>query len=240
MIEMKKLLGTALLSLLKRSTALFERYSEEHEHSLQVAHDKLARINLELEAKSAETIQELLLKNAELERLSSTDPHTQIYNRRHFDTYLLMEWDRAQRSHDYLSLILCDLDHFHAYNEAYGYETGNECIHNVAQVIEHFTRRPYDLSARYGSKTFAALLPHTDRDGAMIIANGIKDEIEKMALPHIKSPIKNIITLSFGVATMLPEKGKDCAALISMAEEALGEAKKEGRNRISIPRVATL
>ncbi len=235
---MKKIIGTTLLSLLKRSPALFERYGELHKHSLQVAHDKLAEINLELEAKSAETIQELMEKNAELERCSSIDQHTQLYNRCHFDTYLLTEWYRAQRSHDYISLILCDLDLFHSYNEAYGYETGNESIRNVAQVIEHFTRRPYDLSARYGSKKFAAILPHTDTDGAMIIANGIKDEIEKMAIPHIKSPPKNIITLSFGVATMLPEKGKDCAELISMTEEALREAKREGRDRICTKRAA--
>lgn len=235
---MKKIIGTALLSLLKRSPALFERYSDEHKHSLQVAHDKLAEINLELEAKSAETIQELMEKNAELERLSISDPHTRLYNRRHFDTYLLKEWYRVQRSHDYISLILCDLDHFHAYNDAYGYETGNECIHNVAQVMDHFTRRPYDISARYGSKKFAAILPHTDTDGAMIIATGIKDEVEKMAIPHIKSPIKNIVTVSFGVATVLPEKGKDCAALIAMTEEALCEAKSEGRDRISAKRAA--
>ncbi len=230
---MKNFLGNALLSLLKRSPALFKGYSEAHKHALQEAHDKLVEINLDLEAKSAQTIQELLEKNAELERCANTDPHTQIYNRRHFDTYLLSEWHRAQRSHEYLSLILCDLDHFHAYNEAYGYETGNECIHNVAKIIEHFTRRPYDIPARYSSKKFAALLPHTDMAGAMIIAEGIKAEIEKTAIPHIKSPIKDIMTLSFGVATMVPEKGKDCAELITMAEEALSESKQEGRDQIA-------
>ncbi len=235
---MKKLLGTALLSLLKRSTSLFERYGEVHKDSLQVAHDKLAKNNLELEAKRVEALQELVQKNAELERLYSTDPHTQLYNRCHFDTYLLTEWDRAQRSHDCISLILCDLDHFHAYNEAYGYENGNDCLQTVAQVVEHYSRRPYDISARYSSKKFAALLPHTDTDGAMVIANGIKDEIEKMAIPHSKSPIKDIVSLSFGVATMLPEKGRDCAELISMAEEALHEAKKEGRDRVSVKRAA--
>jgi diguanylate cyclase (GGDEF)-like protein len=234
---MKKLLGTILLSLLKRSTSLSERYSEEHHNALQVAHDKLAQGTLELEAKNAETIQELMKKNAELELLSCTDPHTQIANRRHFDTYLLTEWDRAQRSHDFISLILCDLDHFHAYNEAYGYETGNGCIRSVAQIIEHFSRRPYDIAARYGSKKFAALLPHTDTAGAMIIAEGIKAEIEKTAIPHNKSTIKDIVTLSFGVATMIPEKGKDCAELIAMTEEALGVSKKEGRDRISLKRV---
>jgi diguanylate cyclase (GGDEF)-like protein len=231
---MKKLIGTALLSLIKRSTTLSELYGEEHRHSLQMAHDKLVKGNLELEEKNAETIQELMKKNAELELLSCTDPHTQIANRRHFDTYLLKEWDRAQRSHDHISLILCDLDHFHAYNEAYGYETGNECIRSVARVIEHFTRRPYDISARYGSKKFASLLPHTDTAGAMIIAEGIKAEIEKTAIPHLKSTIKDIVTLSFGVATVIPEKGKDCAKLISMTEEALAESKKEGGDRISI------
>ncbi len=227
---MKKLLGTALISLLKRSTTLSEAYN----HSLHETNEKLAKMNVELEAKSAEAIQELVAKNAELERLSNTDPHTQIYNRRHFDSYLLKEWDRAQRSHDYLSLILCDLDHFHAYNEAYGYEAGNVCLTNVAQKIEHFTRRPYDIAARYCSKTFAAILPHTNTEGAMIIANGMKDEIEKMAIPHIKSPIKGILSLSFGVATMAPEKGKNCAELIAMAVEALCEAKREGRDQICI------
>lgn len=226
-----------LLSLLKKSKSLSERYSEAHNHSLQVANKKLTESNLELAAKNAETIQELLVKNAELEMLSCRDPHTQIFSRRYFDTYLLKEWDRTRRSHESISLILCDLDQFHAYNEAHGYEKGNECIHAVAQVIEHFTRRPYDIAARYGSKKFAALLPHTDKVGAMIIAGGIKEEIEKMAIPHLKSTIKGSISLSFGVATMVPEKGQDCAELISMTEEALGGAKREGGDRITMQTV---
>lgn len=226
---MKKLLGTILLSLLKRSTALSEEYGKAYNHSLQVANDKLAKINLELEA-----------KNAELELLSSSDPLTRIYNRRYFDTYLLKEWYRAQRSKDYMSLILCDLDHFQAYNEAYGYQTGNTCLQNIAKIVEHFSRRPYDLSARFNGKKFAVILAHTDTAGAMIIANGIKDEIAKMAIPHIKSPNKGIVTLSFGIATMVPEKDKNCSELISMAEEALYESKREGRDRISIKRVAEI
>ena len=117
---MNKLLGKVLLSFLKRSPSLFESYKEAHEHSLHVANETLTQQNLELEATKAETIEKLLLQNAELERLANTDPHTQISNRRHFDTYLLKEWERGQRNHDQLSLILCDLDHFHAYNEAYG------------------------------------------------------------------------------------------------------------------------
>lgn len=174
---------------------------------------------------------ELEKKNKELQRLSSLDGLTGIANRRRFDEYLEQEWLRAARGNKVLSLILTDIDHFKTYNDNYGHQGGDEVLRRVAQAIEGGTHRPGDLVARYGGEEFAIILPDTDPVGAASVAEAIRQTVEDLNIPHGFSSAADHVTISMGVASIIPREGGLPATLIEAADEALYEAKHSGRNR---------
>jgi two-component system chemotaxis family response regulator WspR len=174
---------------------------------------------------------ELEKKNKELQRLSSLDGLTGIANRRRFDEYLEQEWLRAARSSKAISLILTDIDHFKTYNDNYGHQGGDEVLRQVAQTLEAGIRRPGDLAARYGGEEFAIVLPDTDLGGAAQVADKLRRDIEALDIPHAHSSAADHVTISMGVASIVPREGGLPAALIEAADQGLYEAKRVGRNR---------
>ena len=174
---------------------------------------------------------ELEKKNKELQRLSSLDGLTGIANRRRFDEYLEQEWLRAARGNKILSLVLTDIDHFKTYNDNYGHQGGDEVLRRVAQSLETGTHRPGDLVARYGGEEFAIILPDTDPSGAARVAEAIREVVERLNIPHGYSTAADYVTISMGVASIIPREGGLPSTLIEAADEALYEAKHSGRNR---------
>lgn len=173
--------------------------------------------------------------NRELTRLSSVDGLTGIANRRRFDESLLREWRRASRTGLPLSLLVADVDYFKPFNDNYGHQVGDECLKAVARTLELKLRRPTDVVARYGGEEFAAILPETALDGAIAVADAMRGGIEALAITHRFSGAAPVVTISIGVASMMPVRGDEngFVALIKSADDALFRAKKLGRNQVA-------
>ncbi len=172
--------------------------------------------------------------NDELIRLAALDDLTQIANRRRFDDRLTQEWRRAQRDETSLAVVICDIDFFKNYNDAYGHLRGDDTLYAVAQAIQATLKRPMDLVARYGGEEFAVILPATDIDGAKRVADQIKTAIDALQIAHNSSTTSQYITLSFGAAAVVPTTDLSLKRLIEAADQALYRAKAKGRNRIEI------
>lgn len=170
----------------------------------------------------------------ELARLSSIDGLTGIANRRRFDETLNHEWRRAARGGLPLSLMLLDVDEFKQFNDGNGHLAGDECLTDLARLLESSLRRPSDLAARYGGEEFAVILPETSAMGALSVAEGLLASVREAAIPHGYSSVSPFLSISIGVATAVPERGDECGyeTLITLADEALYKAKRAGRNRI--------
>lgn len=174
-------------------------------------------------------------KNAQvaLQMQATMDGLTGIANRRSFDEKLETEWSRAQRSGQPLSLILADVDHFKRYNDHYGHQGGDACLKAVANILRREIFRPADLVARYGGEEFAIILPGTDLQGARTVAERLRSDMERSALPHVASEVAPWVTMSIGVASVVPGRETPSACLISAADRALYQAKGNGRNRVA-------
>lgn len=175
--------------------------------------------------------QQLQSANQELRRLATTDGLTQIANRLRFDAYLSREWYRLRREQQFLSLILFDVDCFKDYNDAYGHPQGDYCLKQIAQAVQSRLGRPADFVARYGGEEFAIVLPNTDMAGATAIADTILQTIRGLAIPHPNSKVSSIVTISLGIATIIPPLRGSPQDLIQTADKALYQAKKQGRDR---------
>jgi diguanylate cyclase (GGDEF)-like protein len=181
----------------------------------------------------SELYQQLELANQRLHSLASSDGLTQVANRRRFDEYLEMEWRRLAREQAPLSLILCDVDFFKRYNDTYGHLAGDEVLRQVASTLSQAIKRPADLVARYGGEEFGVLLPKTDLEGAVQVANLIQTGIKALEIPQTETQSGKHITLSFGVASLIPEYESSPEILIAAADRALYQAKAQGRDRIN-------
>ena len=180
----------------------------------------------------------LAAANQILQRLSLLDGLTGIPNRRRFDEVLAHEWKQAMRSKQPLSMVMIDIDHFKAFNDHYGHLTGDDCLRKVAMAMSGILKRPTDFLARYGGEEFAAILPMTASDGAGAIAEAMRTGVVDLAIPHDHSSAASWITISMGIATLVPRRGMTAAMLISAADQALYEAKAGGRNRIVVKRLS--
>ncbi|GAC1464200.1 MAG: PleD family two-component system response regulator [Chamaesiphon sp.] len=175
---------------------------------------------------------QLQAANLELQRIASIDSLTQIANRRSFDEYLQREWKRLAREKLPLSLILCDIDFFKVYNDTYGHQAGDECLKRVAHIISQAVKRPADFVARYGGEEFVVILPNTDVKGAIHVAEAIQAELTATSIAHAGSKVSQFVTLSLGVAGVIPKLIISLETLIAEADKALYQAKVAGRNRV--------
>jgi len=185
-----------------------------------------------LEKQNRHLLRELARKNRELERLSLLDGLTDIPNRRWFDKVMEQEWNRAVRENLPLSLIMADIDYFKCYNDTYGHQEGDNCLREVARVLNTSLHRPGDFAARYGGEEFALILPDTDEKGARSVAEIIRSQINAQNIPHKASLTAGHVTLSLGFSTARPEKESDRSSLVENADRALYQAKTQGRNRV--------
>ncbi len=167
--------------------------------------------------------------NDELSDLSTMDQVTGVRNRRYFDDMLDKEFRRALRTRSSLSLIMVDLDHFKLVNDNYGHLAGDLSLKTVATAMYNIVKRPPDLVCRYGGEELAIILPDTDNKGAATIAERIRHQIESLVIKYQGETIK--LTASLGVASLIPNNQKTVSLLIELADKALYQAKKHGRNR---------
>jgi len=172
-------------------------------------------------------------ENHDLRRLSHLDGLTGIANRRHFEEVFDLEWRRACRAGTALSLVMIDTDFFKPFNDAYGHQRGDDCLIRIANTLRNGLHRPGDLVARYGGDEFMLLIPGSDAQGVAELAEALRARIEAMEILSEGSPIDQMVTISLGVVTDYPTRGFSSADLIAAADEALYQAKEEGRNQVA-------
>ncbi|MEA5577419.1 PleD family two-component system response regulator [Anabaena sp. UHCC 0451] len=174
----------------------------------------------------------LLAANQQLQLFALLDGLTGVANRRKFDEYLNLEWQKLAREKLPISLLFCDVDFFKNYNDTYGHLTGDDCLKQIAQTIKLSVKRPADLLARYGGEEFAVILSNTNNQGAIYLAENIRQKVYDLKIPHSQSRVDDFVTLSIGVATILPDVVISPDTLIEVGDKALYTAKAQGRNRI--------
>lgn len=196
--------------------------------SLKQEMDK--RIEKENELK--DVLEMLEYTNQLLLKSNARDALTGIGNRRQFDITIETEWKRTLRRQTILSMIMIDVDYFKKYNDFYGHQRGDHVLIQVAKTLQKTIGRSSDFVARYGGEEFSAILPGTDIEGALKVAEKMRENIHKLEIPHEKSEINPYVTISLGVASEIPAPNRNHEDIIAKADKALYMAKTEGRNRV--------
>ncbi len=187
-----------------------------------------------LEDKVAQRTAQLQELNQELRNIADQDGLTGVANRRRFDAYLQECWQRLRREQGPLSLVLFDVDDFKRFNDCYGHQMGDDCLVMVASAGREQLQRPADLVARYGGEEFVAILPDTNVDGAVRVAEQLRRGVEALGVPHGRSSVSSVVTVSLGVATLFPGPEVSPDELLRRADAALYRAKAEGRNQVLV------
>lgn len=201
---------------------------------LQQVQFQLEEYTHRLEVKVAQRTAALENANRELHRLAIVDDLTLVANRRRFDEYWQQQWQFLAHQQQPISLILIDVDYFKHYNDYYGHQAGDECLWKVAQAISSVLNRPTDLIARYGGEEFAVILPYTSLNGATKVAEAIAAEIYSLNIPHHQSKVSDRVTLSLGIACIVPQLELSPKTAIAFADKALYQAKSQGRDRYCV------
>jgi len=212
----------------KRAETELARHREHLEQLVEERTGELHQVMDQLER----TNRDLAVANTELERLSLTDRLTELPNRRSFEMLLEQEWSRCARQKIPLSIVMLDIDFFKLYNDHYGHIRGDDCLKRVARVIAESVYRPGDHSSRYGGEEFVLILPETDREGARSVTERIFRILAEESISHQVSTVLPRVTISAGIATVVPTDGMLSTDLVQKADQALYQAKNEGRNRM--------
>lgn len=170
----------------------------------------------------------------ELQEVAMLDGLTGIANRRRFFDQIKKEWSRAQRFSRPMSAFIIDVDNFKKYNDTFGHLEGDRCLREVAQELQQYVNRPGDVLARYGGEEFAVLLPETNLDDATQVAEKCRAGIEALQIKHPKNENWGAVTVSVGVATLVPDKNNDYSAVLEAADRVMYESKSSGRNRVTV------
>ncbi len=212
---------------LLQDSAVLETKVEERTAELETKNELLEK-EIQERKRAEEALQ---AANHELQLLADFDGLTRVATRRLFDETLLQAWKRLKREKQPLSLILIDVDHFKRFNDFYGHQAGDDCLRSLARAIAESVKRPGDLTARYGGEEFAVVLPNTPLEGARHLAELIRERTMGLNIPHERSGVHSAVTVSLGVASIIPDDDSDPSLLVQMADQALYEAKNAGRNR---------
>nr|WP_320146933.1 diguanylate cyclase [uncultured Anaeromusa sp.] len=196
--------------------------------------EALSHIQGELERKVALRTRELQALNEELRRISRADGLTGLANRRYFDEFLQREWLRSRRKQECMALIMIDVDEFKRYNDYYGHLRGDDCLRRIGVALVQTVKRSSDLVARYGGEEFAVVLPATTEEGALELAGQIQQAVAAACMRHERSHNGEFITVSMGLAAFIPQGDDTYKELVAVADQALYQAKRQGRNCICI------
>lgn len=197
-----------------------------------IANNKMLKNNIDLLLKQLELNNQLKKFNKKLSIVSITDELTNLANRRYFRERLIADWVRAKRSGLPLSLIIIDIDHFKQCNDHYGHLYGDECLKQIAKIISEFVGRETDLAARFGGDELSIILYDTVEKNAKKFAKHLQQSIKNLHIKNELSPISDELTISIGIASLIPTLNDDYELLFANADKALYEAKKRGRNCI--------
>ncbi|MBV8299697.1 MAG: GGDEF domain-containing protein [Candidatus Eremiobacteraeota bacterium] len=207
-------------------------------NDLNVHHVLLPRLNLTRAFDAGIALEALLFalaladRNRALSALIALDGLTGIANRRSFDGALARAWDRSRRSHSAIGVLMIDVDHFKKYNDSHGHQAGDEILRRVAQAVQAAVLRPDDVAARYGGEEFAIVLPLAEGEASRVVGERVRHNVRGLAIPYPEAPT-GIVTVSVGVASTRPhESGVEPKELLTSADQALYQAKREGRDRV--------
>ncbi|MET0387039.1 MAG: diguanylate cyclase [Polyangiales bacterium] len=256
--EMPGLSGTSLCSMIKREPDLADIpvifVTSHHEPEFEVRCFEAGAVDFVQKPVHAPVLLARLQTHLRLKQLSDRlrrsarlDPLTEVANRRVFDEMLEYEWRRALRTHQPLSLLLIDIDHFKAFNDFYGHPAGDDCLRRFADKLRRVVHRATDLVARYGGEEFAVLLPETHSEGAQAVAARLLQLLYEQPIPHARSSTSDRVTASVGFSTFAPQGSSSkrrseppmaagstgASELLGLADAALYESKNAGRSRIS-------
>ena len=180
------------------------------------------------------SIRHNITNKKKVEYLSITDELTQLYNRRHFNTIIEKELNRAKRRNDYISFLMLDIDYFKKYNDEYGHQKGDKILKEVSHVLKESSKRVSDFAFRIGGEEFALIFSSVEKENCLNFARSIKEEIENLKIENMNSEISNYLTVSIGLVCKKANEIKDSKELYKAADVALYEAKNSGRNQIRI------
>jgi diguanylate cyclase (GGDEF)-like protein len=186
--------------------------------------------SIQLKLTNIRLMETLRETNAKLKQQNTIDELTKISNRRYFDEVLEKEWLRAKRTKTPLSMLMIDIDYFKQYNDTFGHLEGDDCLRRIAETLSNNLNRPSDFVARYGGEEFCIIMPETNLHGAVASAEKIHSTIIELKIENPGSEVSKYLSISIGVAAVIPKDGDSYMDLIYTSDKALYKAKKDGRN----------